>query len=193
MEFHASFSSILSCNHIIILSIFYYTFNISLFMQSNAFFDYLYLELHITKSYKKLILKIMWLDNSNKFLLDFIFPCTSATTLTYNKLEWWTIPKTLCCKYNGTVLLSFVLVTFTRCLCLLFLLCCNSFINSIWLLLLLFCLLVLTNFSFPRANAQQPKLFVGMILILIFAEALALYGLIVGIILSSRAGQSRAD
>ncbi|WP_416532611.1 hypothetical protein, partial [Klebsiella pneumoniae] len=27
-----------------------------------------------------------------------------------------------------------------------------------------------------RANAQQPKLFVGMILILIFAEALALYG-----------------
>ncbi|KAL6007662.1 hypothetical protein ACLOJK_033162 [Asimina triloba] len=44
-----------------------------------------------------------------------------------------------------------------------------------------------------RANAQQPKLFVGMILILIFAEALALYGLIVGIILSSRAGQSRAD
>ena len=31
-----------------------------------------------------------------------------------------------------------------------------------------------------RANAQQPKLFVGMILILIFAEALALYGLIGG-------------
>eukprot|EP01018_Ginkgo_biloba_P014340 Gb_06931 [translate_table: standard] len=46
---------------------------------------------------------------------------------------------------------------------------------------------------FLKANAQQPKLFVGMILILIFAEALALYGLIVGIILSSRAGQSRAD
>lgn len=41
-----------------------------------------------------------------------------------------------------------------------------------------------------RANAQQPKLFVGMILILIFAEALALYGLIVGIILSSKAGQT---
>ncbi|GAB4819232.1 hypothetical protein N2152v2_006278 [Parachlorella kessleri] len=39
-----------------------------------------------------------------------------------------------------------------------------------------------------RANAQQPKLFVGMILILIFAEALALYGLIVGIILASKAG-----
>lgn len=27
-----------------------------------------------------------------------------------------------------------------------------------------------------RANAQQPKLFVGMLLILIFAEALALFG-----------------
>jgi V-type H+-transporting ATPase 16kDa proteolipid subunit len=52
--------------------------------------------------------------------------------------------------------------------------------------------LILLTIDF-RANAQQPKLFVGMILILIFAEALALYGLIVGIILSSRAGQSRAD
>nr|BAA21683.1 vacuolar type H+-ATPase proteolipid subunit [Acetabularia acetabulum] len=41
-----------------------------------------------------------------------------------------------------------------------------------------------------RANAQQPKLFVGMILILIFAEALALYGLIVGIILASKASAS---
>ena len=37
-----------------------------------------------------------------------------------------------------------------------------------------------------RANAQQPKLFVGVILILIFAEALALYGMIVGIILVVR-------
>jgi len=36
-----------------------------------------------------------------------------------------------------------------------------------------------------RATAQQPKLFVGMILILIFAEALGLYGLIVGLILAS--------
>jgi hypothetical protein len=54
-------------------------------------------------------------------------------------------------------------------------------------------LLILTLVLLRRANAQQPKLFVGMILILIFAEALALYGLIVGIILSSRAGQSRAD
>eukprot|EP01025_Chloroclados_australasicus_P011245 TRINITY_DN14871_c0_g1_i1.p2 TRINITY_DN14871_c0_g1~~TRINITY_DN14871_c0_g1_i1.p2 ORF type:complete len:175 (-),score=23.27 TRINITY_DN14871_c0_g1_i1:453-977(-) len=38
-----------------------------------------------------------------------------------------------------------------------------------------------------RANAQQPKLYVGMILILIFAEVLGLYGLIVGIILQSKA------
>ena len=36
-----------------------------------------------------------------------------------------------------------------------------------------------------RSNAQQEKLFVGMILILIFGEALALYGLIVSLILSS--------
>ena len=44
-----------------------------------------------------------------------------------------------------------------------------------------------------RANAQQPKLFVGVILILIFAEALALYGMIVGIILSSAATASGAS
>jgi len=40
-----------------------------------------------------------------------------------------------------------------------------------------------------RANAQQPRLFVGMILILIFAEALGLYGLIVGLVVASSAGQ----
>jgi len=40
-----------------------------------------------------------------------------------------------------------------------------------------------------RANAQQPKLFVGMILILIFAEALGLYGLIVGLVVASTASQ----
>merc|ERR1712226_1649165 len=38
-----------------------------------------------------------------------------------------------------------------------------------------------------RANAQQPKLFVGLILILIFAEALGLYGLIVGLVVASGA------
>merc|ERR1711918_264985 len=37
-----------------------------------------------------------------------------------------------------------------------------------------------------RATARQPKLFVGVILILIFAEALGLYGLIVALILSSK-------
>ena len=35
-----------------------------------------------------------------------------------------------------------------------------------------------------RANAQQESIFVGMILILIFGEALGLYGMIVAIILS---------
>merc|ERR1719173_177019 len=38
--------------------------------------------------------------------------------------------------------------------------------------------------SGTRANAQEKQLFVGMILILIFAEALGLYGLIVAIVLS---------
>merc|ERR1719231_1476762 len=37
-----------------------------------------------------------------------------------------------------------------------------------------------------RAAAQQQKLYVGMVLILIFAEALGLYGLIVGLILTSK-------
>jgi len=44
-----------------------------------------------------------------------------------------------------------------------------------------------------RANAQQPKLFVGMILILIFAEALGLYGLIVGLVLASSSAQKGAN
>jgi len=37
-----------------------------------------------------------------------------------------------------------------------------------------------------RATAQQPKVFTGFILILIFAEALALYGLIVALILGGK-------
>merc|ERR1712046_68921 len=41
-----------------------------------------------------------------------------------------------------------------------------------------------------RANAQQPRLFVGMILILIFAEALGLYGLIVGLVVVSSASST---
>lgn len=39
-----------------------------------------------------------------------------------------------------------------------------------------------------RGTAQQPRLFVGMILILIFAEVLGLYGLIVALILSTKNG-----
>ena len=35
-----------------------------------------------------------------------------------------------------------------------------------------------------RANAQEEAVFVGMILILIFAEALGLYGMIIAIVLS---------
>ncbi|OLL23193.1 V-type proton ATPase proteolipid subunit [Neolecta irregularis DAH-3] len=38
-----------------------------------------------------------------------------------------------------------------------------------------------------RASAQQPRLFVGMILILIFAEVLGLYGLIVALLLNTKA------
>ena len=37
-----------------------------------------------------------------------------------------------------------------------------------------------------RATGQNEKLFVGMILILIFAEALGLYGLIVALIMSQK-------
>ncbi|KAF9039679.1 V-type ATPase [Hymenopellis radicata] len=38
-----------------------------------------------------------------------------------------------------------------------------------------------------RGTAQQPRLFVGMILILIFAEVLGLYGLIVALIMNTSA------
>lgn len=37
-----------------------------------------------------------------------------------------------------------------------------------------------------RGTAQQPRLFVGTILILIFAKVLGLYGLIVALILSTK-------
>ncbi|KAI9374796.1 V-type proton ATPase proteolipid subunit [Aspergillus egyptiacus] len=39
-----------------------------------------------------------------------------------------------------------------------------------------------------RGAVQQPRLYVGMILILIFAEVLGLYGLIVALLMNSRAG-----
>ncbi|RWS22153.1 V-type proton ATPase 16 kDa proteolipid subunit-like protein [Leptotrombidium deliense] len=41
-----------------------------------------------------------------------------------------------------------------------------------------------------RGQAQQPRLYVGMILILIFAEVLGLYGLIVGIVLGTKKSPS---
>lgn len=41
-----------------------------------------------------------------------------------------------------------------------------------------------------RSFAREPKLFVGMLLILIFGEALALYGLIVGLIVGTKSPQS---
>ena len=40
-----------------------------------------------------------------------------------------------------------------------------------------------------RAVAQQRKVYVGMVLMLIFAEALGLYGLIVGLILAAKTSQ----
>ena len=44
-----------------------------------------------------------------------------------------------------------------------------------------------------RAAAQQQKLYVGMVLILIFAEALGLYGLIVGLVVASTASVKGTD
>ncbi|KAI1316079.1 v-type proton ATPase 16 kDa proteolipid subunit 2 [Mortierella claussenii] len=41
-----------------------------------------------------------------------------------------------------------------------------------------------------RGYAYQPRLFVAMVLVLIFAEVLGLYGLIVGLILNTKAGGS---
>jgi len=44
-----------------------------------------------------------------------------------------------------------------------------------------------------RAVSQQPKMYVGMVLILIFAEALGLYGLIIGLIIASQASEDCGD
>ena len=43
-----------------------------------------------------------------------------------------------------------------------------------------------------RAVQQQRKVYVGMVLILIFAEALGLYGLIVALILSQQSAECTA-
>ncbi|TGZ78542.1 V-type ATPase [Ascodesmis nigricans] len=42
-----------------------------------------------------------------------------------------------------------------------------------------------------RGCANQPKLFVGMVLVLIFAEVLALYGFVVGLVLVGKGGSER--
>ena len=42
-----------------------------------------------------------------------------------------------------------------------------------------------------RSYGYQPRIFVGMVLILIFAEVLGLYGLIVSLILNTRADNSK--
>ncbi|KAL1592091.1 vacuolar ATPase V0 domain subunit c [Nothophoma quercina] len=44
-----------------------------------------------------------------------------------------------------------------------------------------------------RGTAQQPRLFVGMILILIFAEVLGLYGLIVALLMNSKGATGTCD
>jgi V-type H+-transporting ATPase proteolipid subunit len=41
-----------------------------------------------------------------------------------------------------------------------------------------------------RAYYHQPRMFVGMVLILIFAEVLGLYGLIIGLILNTKASDA---
>ncbi|KAK8138261.1 V-type ATPase [Apiospora sp. TS-2023a] len=44
-----------------------------------------------------------------------------------------------------------------------------------------------------RASSQQPRLYVGMVLILIFAEVLGLYGVIVSILMLTRAGEGGTE
>merc|ERR1719265_1995995 len=44
-----------------------------------------------------------------------------------------------------------------------------------------------------RANAQQSRIFVGMILILIFGEALGLYGLIIALIVAQKSGDDLCE
>lgn len=41
-----------------------------------------------------------------------------------------------------------------------------------------------------RASSQQPRLFIGMVLILIFAEVLGLYGVIVGILMLTKSKEN---
>ncbi|KAG7290902.1 hypothetical protein NEMBOFW57_000907 [Staphylotrichum longicolle] len=47
-------------------------------------------------------------------------------------------------------------------------------------------LVMLAPYTYLRASTQQPRLYVGMVLILIFAEVLGLYGVIVSILMLTR-------
>lgn len=46
--------------------------------------------------------------------------------------------------------------------------------------------MLLANTDLVRASNQQPRLYVGMVLILIFAEVLGLYGVIVSILMITK-------
>ncbi|KAJ6438054.1 Ribonuclease H-like protein [Purpureocillium lavendulum] len=48
---------------------------------------------------------------------------------------------------------------------------------------------ILTECALVRASTQQPRLYVGMVLILIFSEVLGLYGGVVAIMMYSRSNQ----
>lgn len=53
-------------------------------------------------------------------------------------------------------------------------------------LFFLSCWVLLANTDLVRASNQQPRLYVGMVLILIFAEVLGLYGVIVSILMITK-------
>ncbi|KAJ4021642.1 hypothetical protein NW752_004650 [Fusarium irregulare] len=46
------------------------------------------------------------------------------------------------------------------------------------------------GFAIVRASSQQPRLYIGMVLILIFAEVLGLYGVIVSILMLTRSTEA---
>jgi V-type H+-transporting ATPase proteolipid subunit len=46
------------------------------------------------------------------------------------------------------------------------------------------------GFAGVKSYAQEPRVFVGMVLILIFSEVLALYGLIVSLLLKTKASSA---
>lgn len=48
----------------------------------------------------------------------------------------------------------------------------------------------MTDKTVVRASSQQPRLYIGMVLILIFAEVLGLYGVIVGILMLTKSKEN---